>query len=67
MTVRIDLSEYRRSHTVAPRGWGRWLFTFDGAQVCAGTFAVTGTFAQARAGATREAKRIGASLVTVCP
>jgi hypothetical protein len=67
MPVRIDVSEYRRSHAVAPRGWGRWMFTFNGEPVNLGSFAVTGTFTQARDGATREAKRRGATLATVCP
>jgi hypothetical protein len=66
MTVRIDLSEYRRSHSVSPVGSRLWLFTFDNAPTKV-AFGATGTFAQACAAATREARRIGASCATVRP
>ena len=61
-TVRVETTEFQFAHGRMPRGRGRWMFAFGRGEA---TFAAEGTFAEARAAAVREARRVGADTVRV--
>lgn len=60
--TRVETSEYEFSHGRTPRGKGQWAFSFDG---IAGIFWTHGTYTEAKAEARREARRLGATKITV--
>lgn len=62
-SIRIDTTEYERSHGRRPRGNGNWMFRLDGGQIITGRGTLTKALAQAKA----AARELGACFITVMP
>lgn len=68
-TVQVITSEYVRSHGREPRGFGMWAFTFrrDRAWTTEPTFYPQSTYAQAKRQAIKDARAMGAEMVSAQP
>ncbi len=60
--MRVETTRYQASHSKAPRGWGRWVFTVGGE-----TFTYTGHYGEAKRAAFEFARTRGVRVVTVEP
>ncbi len=64
--MRFDTTDYRRSHSRGPRGWGAWAFFFDREGVA--WFAPrSSSFTEAKRMAEAEGRRRGARVAHVAP
>lgn len=67
MAIRIDTSEYLRSHGKQPRGTGMWGFFFDREQDVQNCFWHPGSFAEAKQRAVAWAVTKGHTVIRVAP
>jgi hypothetical protein len=64
-SVKVDYSDYRRSHGKMPRGRGHWFFFFNHAGTFGNCFSFNGSFTNAKKAAKKEAKARQVSTVYV--
>lgn len=67
MDIRVDTSKFETSHMRKPRGWGEWMFEFEGY-----TYTVRDAFNNACMQAKKairqdHAGRTGVAYMVVCP
>lgn len=60
--VTVSYFKYICAHRKCPKGRGTWAFEFGDSEM----FFYTGTFAEAKRAAVKEAKRRGVDAISVC-